>query len=123
MRALIVDDSRAMRAILRTSLPRTFEVHEAGHGAEALERLATLGVVDLALVDWNMPVMNGLEFVQVIRQRRGFDSMKILMVTTETESEQIIAAVTAGADEYLMKPFTREALAEKVALLGLAGET
>ncbi|MEQ1502432.1 MAG: response regulator, partial [Myxococcota bacterium] len=74
----------------------------------------------IALVDWNMPVMNGLELIRAIRAIRRYDEMPLLMVTTETETTQIARALAAGADEYAMKPFTREALASKLALLGVS---
>lgn len=119
MRTLIIDDSRAMRAILRRSLPPGSEVHDAGHGGEGLQQLAEHGSFDLAMVDWNMPVMNGLEFVRAVRADPAHDEMKILMVTTETEPEQMLAALEAGADEYVMKPFTPDAIADKLGLLGL----
>jgi two-component system chemotaxis response regulator CheY len=73
---------------------------------------------DVALVDWNMPVMDGLEMLKQMRAQ-GFDSTKVLMVTTEAENDFILRALDAGADEYLMKPFDDEALSEKLAMLGL----
>lgn len=122
MRTIVIDDSRAMRAILRQSLlPFGGEVHDAANGKEALDRLDCVGPLDLALVDWNMPEMNGLEFVLAVRAQTRFAAMKIVMVTTETEAEQMMLALNAGADEYIMKPFTRETVAEKLAILGLGG--
>ncbi len=120
MRAIVIDDSRAMRAILRKQLVSVgFDViGEAVHGADALARLKELGVPDLALVDWNMPEMNGLEFVVAVRSNHDYDSMRLVMVTTETEFDQVTLALAAGANEYLMKPFTADALREKLALLG-----
>jgi two-component system chemotaxis response regulator CheY len=122
MKALVVDDSRAMRLILGRLLKGLgFEVAEAGNGQEALETVHRAGPFDVALVDWNMPVMNGLEFVQAARLDHGLDAMRIMMVTTETQPEQMIQALEAGATEYLMKPFSPEAVAEKFALMGLGG--
>jgi len=122
MKALVVDDSRAMRMILGRLLKGLgFEVAEAGNGQEALERIRSAGPFELALVDWNMPVMNGLELVQVVRREAALDAMRIMMVTTETEPEQLMRALEAGASEYLMKPFSSEAVAEKLAIMGLAG--
>ena len=119
MLALVVDDSRAMRSIIKNIIKTEgFTFVEAGHGLEALAVLETSEVPDLALVDWNMPEMNGLEFVQAVRANERFNAMKILMVTTETEFDNIHTALAAGANEYLMKPFTEEALREKLALLG-----
>jgi len=121
VRALVVDDSRAIRSIIGKSVKELgFEVIEAGHGGEALERLRTHGVMDLALVDWNMPEMNGFEFVVAARANPAWKDMIILMVTTETEMSQMQLALEAGANEYVMKPFTRDVLREKLQLVGLA---
>jgi two-component system chemotaxis response regulator CheY len=119
-RAIIVDDSRATRTILRRTLTEEgFEVIEAGDGQQALDQLTQAGALDLALVDWNMPVMNGLELIGQLRARSEFDGMAIMMVTTETEIHQVQRALDAGANEYVMKPFDREALEQKLMLLGL----
>ncbi len=118
-RALIVDDSRVMRSMLRRLLERHgFDVVEAENGRAALERLQLMRIPDLALVDWNMPEMNGIEFISSLRQDRNYDSMAVMMVTTETEMTQVQRAITAGANEYVMKPFTEDVLADKLALLG-----
>ncbi len=120
MKALVVDDSRATRTILRNALKEEgFEVFEAGDGRQALEELKKIGIADLALVDWNMPVMNGYELICEVRSRKELDSMAIMMVTTESESSQVQRAIDAGANEYVMKPFTSEVLREKLLLLGL----
>ncbi|MEM6648028.1 MAG: response regulator [Bacteroidota bacterium] len=120
MRALVIDDSRAMRNIITSMLKDLgFEVHEAAHGSEGLNQLATYGAYDIALVDWNMPVMNGLEFIQAVRENPVYEGMRIMMVTTETEVAQIMKALQAGADEYVMKPFTKGTIAEKIELLGI----
>jgi two-component system chemotaxis response regulator CheY len=84
-----------------------------------LEQLRQRPSFDLALVDWNMPVMSGLEMLQQLRAE-GYGGMKVMMVTTEAENAYILRALDAGADEYLMKPFDDEALTEKLAMLGLA---
>jgi two-component system chemotaxis response regulator CheY len=83
-----------------------------------MERLNAGPPFDLALVDWNMPVMNGLEMLEQLRAQ-GLASVKVMMVTTEAENDFIVRALDAGADEYLMKPFDEEALSEKLAMLGL----
>ncbi|MGD0676456.1 MAG: response regulator [Polyangiaceae bacterium] len=121
MRALIVDDSRVIRSILRRFLvAEGFEtMFEAGDGAEALERLKEVGTVDLALVDWNMPRMNGLDFILAMRACPEFAAIRVLMVTTEAEATQMVRALEAGANEYVMKPFTNEVLRDKLRLLGL----
>ncbi len=122
MRALVVDDSRAVRVIIRNILREVgLEVVEAGNGREALEQLRQAPDVELILVDWNMPEMNGLEFIRVVRSQRAYDGVRILMVTSETESEQVTRALTAGANEYLMKPFTRDVLVAKLSLLDIFG--
>jgi len=120
LRALVVDDSRSMRAILRRALEQCgFEVVEAVNGRDAVERLALMRIPDLTLVDWNMPEMTGIEFVINVRGDHSYDAMRIVMVTTETEVEQVQRALTAGANEYIMKPFTREVLVDKLTMLGL----
>ncbi len=120
MRALIVDDSKAMRMILGKSLREIgFEVIEAGDGQEALSRLNAGEQVQLMLIDWNMPVMNGYELVCAIRANAMLGDIRIMMVTTETSLDQVQKALTAGANEYLMKPFTKDLLLEKLAILGL----
>jgi two-component system chemotaxis response regulator CheY len=118
---MIIDDSRAMRLILRRIVTQLgFEVHEAGNGKEALDLLVTVDPMpQVALIDWNMPVMNGLEFVTAVRSQERFRQMTLMMVTTESEHGQIVRALAAGAHEYVIKPFTPEAIAEKLALLGL----
>jgi two-component system chemotaxis response regulator CheY len=119
VRALVVDDSKAIRVILGRILKELgFETFEAGDGREALDRLAEVGAIDLALVDWNMPEMNGLDFVRSVRAD-GYDDMTMIMVTTETETEQVVRALAAGANEYVMKPFSKDMLVEKLDLLGL----
>lgn len=120
MRALVVDDSSAMRSILRMIFRKAgFEVAEASNGYEALKRLAELsGPVDLAVIDWNMPVMNGYELVSAIRSEDRYKPMRIMMVTTESEIGHIQSALAKGADEYVMKPFTPEVIREKLQLLG-----
>lgn len=120
MRALVVDDSRALRTLLKNILKEMgFEIIEAGHGKEALERLAAVGSVTLALVDWNMPEMNGLDFVKALRSDEKHAETKVVMVTTETEMPRMVAALEAGANEYLMKPFTKDSLREKLSMVGL----
>ena len=120
MRALIVDDSRFVRGFLRGLLQeRGIECVEAAGGQAALDLLNAGVPFDLALVDWNMPVMDGLEMLKRLRAE-GFTEVKVMMVTTEAENDFILRALDAGADEYLMKPFDGEALTEKLAMLGLA---
>ena len=121
MRALVIDDSRAIRLILGNIVKEIgFDVLEAGNGLEALEQLKNADSnIDLALVDWNMPEMNGYEFVCAVRKDSQYDDLLLMMVTTETEMSQVVKALEAGANEYLMKPFTKEMILEKLNVMGL----
>ena len=121
MQTLIVDDSRAMRRILRQIVaPMGFEIHEAGDGVEGWEKFQALDDLELVLIDWNMPRMNGLELVKKIRENDEYQNIKLVMVTTETEPRQMARAMMAGVDEFLMKPFTSEMLIDKLQLIGVA---
>ena len=122
MLALIVDDSRAMRAILtRYMTSLDFDVVQAGDGAEALHILDAGTRPDVALVDWNMPVMDGLTFIKRCRANPGYRDLVLMMVTTESEQSQIVRALAAGAHEYVIKPFTEDVIAQKLEALGLTG--
>ena len=119
MRALIVDDSRPIRRIEAEILKELgFETSDAGNGKEALERLQAATLPDVVLVDWNMPEMDGLEFIKTVRSDARYSEMVVLMVTTETETDQMLRA-EAGADEYLMKPFQKDGLIDKLRLVGV----
>jgi two-component system chemotaxis response regulator CheY len=119
MRALIVDDSRFVRDYLRGLLEKMgIDCEEANNGRAGLMQLHDCDPFDLALVDWNMPVMDGLAMLKNMRAE-GYDDVKVMMVTTEAEDEYITRSLDAGADEYLMKPFDNQALTEKLAMLGL----
>lgn len=127
MRALIVDDSKTMRRIVGKVVKENgFEtIVEAENGEEAMTRLRDSGAdgpLQLALVDWNMPVMDGLSFVKAARAE-GFAELPIIMITTEGSMEYVTRAIEAGANEYLMKPFTKESLRDKLALLGFETPT
>jgi two-component system chemotaxis response regulator CheY len=120
MRALVIDDSAAVRKILARMLAELgWDVCEAQDGRAAMAQLEATGPVDLALVDWHMEPMNGFEFVCAVREQAQWSATRLVMVTTETDVTRILAALTAGADEYVMKPFTRDMLIDKLALLGL----
>ena len=121
MRALVVDDSRAMRALLTNILQSIgAEVTQAKDGCDALARLRSADrLPDLMLVDWHMPEMDGLELIKQVRKDPAWKPMTLMMVTTESEHENMVRALLAGADEYLIKPFTRDALLEKLNLLGV----
>ena len=115
---LVIDDSRTIRTIIgRTLRELGLAVVEAGNGREGLEQLGRSPEVALVLVDWNMPEMNGLDFIRAVRARREYDHVRIVMVTTETEQEQVLRALEAGANEYVMKPFTKEILIAKLSLM------
>jgi len=120
-KALVVDDSRAVRMILARILKELgFEVCEASNGIKALEVIEVeKGSVTLVLADWNMPEMNGLEMLKRLRRKTELSSLAVVMVTTETELEQMVTALEAGANEYIMKPFTKDILVEKLELLGI----
>jgi two-component system, chemotaxis family, chemotaxis protein CheY len=118
--AVVVDDSRAIRMILgRTLRELGYEVREAGNGVDALAVLNAGAPVDLILADWNMPVMDGLELLRKIRGDSQFSAVPVVMVTTEAEMDQMALAIEAGATEYIMKPFTKEILADKLRMAGL----
>jgi len=120
-KALVVDDSRAMRLVLRQILTNFgFDVAEAVHGREALSYLQSNPDTTLALVDWNMPEMNGLELVEAVRGDARLNDLRMMMVTTETEMTNVQRAMEAGANEYIMKPFSKDAIFEKLQMLGLA---
>jgi two-component system chemotaxis response regulator CheY len=122
-KALVVDDSRAIRRILGNILEGLgFRVCQAGHGLEGLEvieRERADGPFDVILADWNMPEMNGLDFVHALRKDPRNRPVAVMMVTTETQIEQMVAALAAGASEYVMKPFTKDVIEEKLRMLGL----
>ena len=122
MRALVIDDSRAMRMILSRKLEQFgYTVAQAANGKDALEQIGRQdqGSVSLFLVDWNMPEMNGLELVQAVRHDHRLSGMRMMMVTTETEMANVTKAIEAGANEYVMKPFTKDAIIDKIRVMGI----
>lgn len=120
---LIVDDSKVMRTFLHhVASGFSFQIEEAENGRDGLMKLIKNDPLDpfaVALIDWDMPVMNGLELVQALRRNKDFDSLKVMMVTTQNSMERVTMALEAGANDYLMKPVTREALEEKLQILGV----
>lgn len=119
MHALVIDDSKSIRSILaKILLGVGFTVEEAANGLEALD-LIKKEKVDLALVDWNMPDMDGREFIQEVRKKAPTKDMRMVMVTTETAITKVAEALEAGADEYIMKPFTKKMIIEKLVFMGL----
>ena len=118
MHALVIDDSSAMRRILSRILKGIwFEISEDKDGQEALACLEQLRKPDLVLVDWNMPKMNGLEFVCSVRSNPAYNNIRLMMVTTEITMNQVSKALDAGANEYVMKPFTKDVILEKLKLM------
>ena len=117
---LVVDDSKVIRKVARHILETLdFEVEEAGDGREALDR-CTKSVPDVVLLDWKMPVMSGIEFLRALREADMQPRPKVVFCTTENGTAHIRAALDAGADEYVMKPFDRDTLASKLQFVGLA---
>ena len=117
---LIVDDSKVIRKVARHILETLeFKVEEAGDGREALS-FCEETMPDVVLLDWNMPVMSGMEFLQLLRQGGHENQPKVVFCTTENDMSHIRAALEAGADEYVMKPFDRETLHVKLQLVGAA---
>ena len=116
-----MDDSKTIRIILGRILKELgYEVCEAGNGKEALKVMESeKAAINLVLADWNMPEMNGLELLKQLRQDPDLASLKVIMVTTETELDHMVSALEAGANEYVMKPFTKDILREKLELVGI----
>jgi two-component system, chemotaxis family, chemotaxis protein CheY len=121
MKALVVDDSRIMRMLLSQMLKEVgfTEVGQAQHGQEGLAYLTGHPDTNLALVDWNMPEMTGIEMVEAVRKDAALNDVKLVMVTTESESGNVERALTLGANEYVMKPFTKDVITSKLRLLGI----
>ncbi|HVT98383.1 MAG TPA: response regulator [Acidobacteriaceae bacterium] len=120
MRALVVDDSRFIRNYLHSLFTEHgVECVEAVDGKQGLACLREAGPFSVALVDWNMPVMSGYEMLQAARADHAFDGTRIVMVTTEAENDHIEAALLAGADEYIVKPFDEGGLFDKLRMAGV----
>lgn len=120
MRALVTDDSRTMRTILVRILAQLgFEADQAEDGRAAWTRLQESEPPELMLVDWHMPELTGAELVALVRADRRFESVRIMMVSSEGDPAFVSEALAAGADEYIVKPFDAGAIAEKLALLNL----
>ena len=116
---LIVDDSRVIRKVSRHIVESfEFEVSEAENGQDALAKCEE-GMPDLILLDWNMPVMNGIEFICELRRLNGGGQPKVVFCTTENDLAHIARAMHAGADEYIMKPFDKEIVEAKLQEVGL----
>lgn len=122
VKALIIDDSSTVRRIIAEML-KSLEIAsvQAEHGADGLEVLKCNHDVSIVFVDWNMPVMSGIEFVRRVRSEQCYQHLKIIMVTTETDMHRIVQAIEYGIDEYIMKPFTKEMFVEKLEMVGVKG--
>jgi two-component system, chemotaxis family, chemotaxis protein CheY len=120
-KALIVDDSKIIRMVLGSILRELgYDVCEAVDGRDALNVIeAEKAAVALVLTDWSMPVMNGLDLLKNLRQDPELASLKVIMVTTETEVDHIVSALEAGANEYVMKPFSKDILKGKLEQVGI----
>jgi two-component system chemotaxis response regulator CheY len=117
---LVVDDSKVIRKVARHILETLdFEVSEAADGREALDSCLA-SVPDVILLDWNMPVMSGMDFLRALREASLSSRPKVVFCTTENGMAYIRAAIEAGADEYVMKPFDRETLESKLQIVGVA---
>jgi len=116
LKFLIVDDSPTMRRIVFNTLKRLGynDIEEAEHGAEAFDKLKIVPGINFVVTDWNMPIMDGLQLVQEIRGSADFKSLPILMVTTRSVKDDIIEAMKAGVNNYIVKPFTPEVLKAKI---------
>jgi len=118
--ALVVDDCSTIRLILTKYLETLgYEVTLATNGVEALDRLKGMPRADVVLVDWNMPEMDGLAFVRAVRAESQYAALPVVMVTTNAQLANVFEALEAGANEYIMKPFTRDMIREKLELVGL----
>lgn len=116
---LVVDDSRVIRMVARKILEElSFEVEEAEDGHIALD-ICKNDLPDAVLLDWNMPVMDGLEFLKALRQLPGNENVMVVFCTTENDLEHIQQAIAAGANEYIMKPFDSEIIESKFIQVGL----
>ena len=116
MKLLLVDDSATMRRIQKTQINNLgiTDIIEAGDGNQALIKLRDNMPIDVILLDWNMPVMDGFTFLKKVREDSTYRSVKIIMCTSESEKSRVVDALKAGANNYLVKPFTPEALKEKL---------
>ncbi len=125
MKVIVADDSKATRSIVKKMLKqidRRIEVFEAEDGEKALEILYEQEKVDLILLDWNMPNMDGFEFLKTVKKDPRWKDIKVMMITSKTSEKDVEEALNAGADEYLMKPFDKDMLKAKMDMI-LGGES
>ncbi|GBU22010.1 chemotaxis protein CheY [Fibrobacteres bacterium R8-0-B4] len=118
MRMLLVDDSVTMRRIQKTQITGLgiTDIIEAGDGQEALGKLKSNMPIDMVLLDWNMPIMDGMAFLKTVRADAAFKDVKVIMCTSESEKSKVVEALKSGANNYIVKPFTPEALKEKIGM-------
>jgi len=116
LKLLVVDDSSTMRRIIKNTLQRLGfnDVLEAEHGVEAWQIMERTPDINVLITDWNMPEMNGLDLVRKVRAEKRYDGMPIIMVTTEGGKAEVITALKAGVNNYIVKPFTPQVLKEKL---------
>ena len=121
MNVLLVDDSKTARSLLKRIFVElgNWDILEAENGQVALDHLNEVRSMDLICIDWNMPVMNGLEFLKKSKKNPNFSDTWMMMVTTETELSNIHKAMVSGANEYVMKPFTKDIILAKLEMMGL----
>jgi two-component system chemotaxis response regulator CheY len=123
MRALIIDDSSTMRMMLAHLLKgQGYQILEACDGQDALAKLQDCPAPELITLDWNMPVMNGLDTLKAIRSNPDYQGSRILVISSETEQERVAEALRGGSDEYLMKPFSPDAFQFKIEMLAQSGQ-
>ena len=121
MRVLVIDDSKPVRGILAKMLRELdFEVTVAANGREAIERLQEIEVFQLATVNWNMPIMDGLEFIRTVRSDSRFAQLPLIVISGESAQATVDRAIAAGANDFLVKPVTKQMMTEKLAKLGIA---
>ncbi len=124
MKLLVVDDSSTMRRIIKNTLARLGykDVLEGADGVEGWSVIDANPDVEMLITDWNMPEMNGLELVKKVRADERFKDLPIIMVTTEGGKAEVITALKAGVNNYIVKPFTPQVLKEKLgAVMGVSG--
>ncbi|MCP3989468.1 MAG: response regulator [Actinomycetia bacterium] len=120
MRAVVIDDSRAARTMVGNMLAQLgFEICAAEHGQDALDKLQDSEPPAAVVVDWNMPVMDGVEFARAFRQIDEFKTTPLLMISSEADPRRVATALMAGIDEYLFKPVDSEMIRERLEIMGL----
>lgn len=119
-KVLLIDDSKTARIFLKRIFQEIgdWDVYEAENGEMALDQLKAIGPIDLACVDWNMPVMNGLDFIKNAKTLKNIELPWLMMVTSETEMDNVFKAMSVGANEYVMKPYNKDIILAKLEMMG-----